>query len=470
MAGTYTIGEKKTRPGVYHRYENAGGLQTAGATNGIGAAVVRASWGPLNKVIEFEPATSVEAVFGTAGTTDLITAMFTGGLVSGFFVRAGHGGKEPSLVINTAEGEAAGTIKGAYVGARSFTATIRDNLAGDAREFFIYDGTRTFLKVTFAKGDDEVAALKEALEAATDDFILVLEEGASGALADIAQAAFTGGEDPEVTAQDYSDAFNSLEPYTYNVICIDTTAAAVKATLAAYLARIYEAGSYPMAVIAADTTKDLETRMEEAVTYNDPKVIFVLNGAVDSTGAVLEDYLVAARIGGEVASTPANQSVTHLVLSGYADLAQPLTNTQVINALKKGCLVLTKNKAGQVHIEQGINTLITPNAEQDDGWKKIRRVKTRFELMQRIDDTLENVIGKVNNDTDGRATIVAAGNSVIKTMAAEQKLQKTGGSMAEDDDNPPEGDSAWFVIAVDDIDSIEKVYLLYRFRFTAPTE
>jgi hypothetical protein len=470
MAGTYTIGEKKTRPGVYHRYENTGGLQTAGATNGIGAAVVRASWGPLNKVIEFEPATSVEAVFGTAGTTDLITAMFTGGLVSGFFVRAGHGGKEPSLVINTAEGEAAGTIKGAYVGARAFTATIRDNLAGDAREFFIYDGTRTFLKVTFAKGDDEVAALKEALEAATNDFILVLEEGASGALADIAQAAFTGGEDPEVTAQDYSDAFNSLEPYTYNVICIDTTAAAVKATLAAYLARIYEAGSYPMAVIAADTTKDLETRMEEAVTYNDPKVIFVLNGAVDSAGTVLEDYLVAARIGGEVASTPANQSVTHLVLSGYADLAQPLTNTQVINALKKGCLVLTKNKAGQVHIEQGINTLITPNAEQDDGWKKIRRVKTRFELMQRIDDTLENVIGKVNNDTDGRATIVAAGNSVIKTMAAEQKLQKTGGSMAEDDDNPPEGDSAWFVIAVDDIDSIEKVYLLYRFRFTAPTE
>lgn len=73
MAGTYTIGEKKTRPGVYHRYENAGGLQTAGATNGIGAAVVRASWGPLNKVIEFEPATSVEAVFGTAGTTDLNT-------------------------------------------------------------------------------------------------------------------------------------------------------------------------------------------------------------------------------------------------------------------------------------------------------------------------------------------------------------------------------------------------------------
>ena len=28
MAGTFTIGETKTRPGIYHRYENAGGVST----------------------------------------------------------------------------------------------------------------------------------------------------------------------------------------------------------------------------------------------------------------------------------------------------------------------------------------------------------------------------------------------------------------------------------------------------------
>lgn len=37
MAGTFTIGETKTRPGIYHRYENAGGVSIAGAINGIGA-------------------------------------------------------------------------------------------------------------------------------------------------------------------------------------------------------------------------------------------------------------------------------------------------------------------------------------------------------------------------------------------------------------------------------------------------
>ena len=153
-------------------------------------------------------------------------------------------------------------------------------------------------------------------------------------------------------------------------------------------------------------------------------------------------------------------------MSGYADLAETLTNTQIEKALLSGCIVLTKNSSGQVWIEQGINTLITPSGNEDEGWKKIRRVKTRFELMQRIGDTTDALIGKINNDTDGRAAIVAAGQSVIDTMIAEKKLAP-GSIMTEDSANPAKGDSAWFVIAVDDIDSIEKIYLTYRFRFSA---
>ena len=51
-------------------------------------------------------------------------------------------------------------------------------------------------------------------------------------------------------------------------------------------------------------------------------------------------------------------------------------------------------------------------------------------------------------------------------MIATKKLLP-GSLMMEDENNPAQGDSAWFVIAVDDIDSIEKFYLTYRFRFTA---
>ena len=57
-------------------------------------------------------------------------------------------------------------------------------------------------------------------------------------------------------------------------------------------------------------------------------------------------------------------------------------------------------------MEQGINTLVLPTAKEDEGWKKIKRVKVRFELFQRLNDTVEPLIGRINNDPDGRMFLV----------------------------------------------------------------
>lgn len=468
MAGTFTIGETKVRPGVYHRYENAGNVSLAGAINGIGAGVFQANWGPMNEVVELEPSSKVNQIFGSGKTEDLITEMFNGGITSGFFVRAGTGGTVPTITLKNAEEADAGTLQGAYVGDRAFTVTIRDSITSDERECIIYDGTTEFLKVTFAPGENEPAALQAALAAQSQDFIFLPAESAVGPLKDVLQSPFTPGTNPTATAAEYSSAFDALEAHTWNVLCVDTEDSAIHNLLASYLDRIYGAGAYPMGCVAPLTSTPLETRMTNAAAFNNEKVVYVLNSAKDATGKVYEGYRLAARIGGMVAAIASNQSLTHEVVSQMTDLVESLTNTQIINALKKGCLVLTKNESGQVWIEQGINTLITPSGEQDEGWKKIRRVKTRFELMQRVDDTTEKLIGKVDNDTDGRATIVAAGNGVIKTMIGEKKLL-TGTQMMEDANNPAQGDSAWFVFEVYDKDSVEKAYMTYRFRFAADT-
>lgn len=76
MAGTYSVGETKPRPGVYHRRYSVGGGELAGALNGVGMGIIRANWGPLNKAVAFEPSTNVNAVFGNGNTEDLITEMF----------------------------------------------------------------------------------------------------------------------------------------------------------------------------------------------------------------------------------------------------------------------------------------------------------------------------------------------------------------------------------------------------------
>ncbi len=147
---------------------------------------------------------------------------------------------------------------------------------------------------------------------------------------------------------------------------------------------------------------------------------------------------------------------------------EKLSNTEIITAEKKGCIVLTCNKAQQVWIDNAINTLITPADNQDDGWKKIRRVKTRFELIRRINTTADNLVGKVDNDTNGRATVISQMQSVGDSMREEGKL--TACVVSESGAYKSDGDSAWFDIDVIDKDSMEHIYMTYWFRFSTNEE
>ena len=471
--GTFSVGETKIRPGVYHRFENAGGVSLAGANNGIVAGLIRANWGPLNEVVSFDLTTKVRDIFGSGQTQDLIPAMMQEGASTGYFVRIGSGGTCGNVTLkdNSEAGVNVIKLSARYPGSRAFSVTIKDSLTDTAkRQCVVYDGTAIYESREFDKGTAEADALVAAF-ALSKNFVAEKLAAGSGVLAAVTQSAFTAGTNPTTDNEAYANGMAALEPYSFNVFCVDTEDRAVHALVQAFVDRLYESGSYPMAVISEKnmTGNLVDARMNTAKSYNDSKVIYALNGAKDTDGNVLEGYINAARLGGIIAAVPANQSVTHYVVSGYASLSEPLTNTQIIAALKAGCMVLSLNSAGQVWIEQGINTLITPSGEEDEGWKKIRRVKTRFELMQRIDDTIASLVGRINNDTDGRAAIVAAGNAVIQRMISEKKLLSNT-RMYEDTNNPPQGSSAWFIIAVDDIDSVEIIYLNYRFRFAATDE
>ncbi len=140
-----------------------------------------------------------------------------------------------------------------------------------------------------------------------------------------------------------------------------------------------------------------------------------------------------------IASFETNSSITHEVIERALTLTEPLTNSEIIKAIRKGCLVLTLNDDDQIWIEATISTLITPDSDMDEGWKKLRRTKCRFELMDRINSTCDKLIGKVNNDTDGRQTVIAAAQKVLNTMAGERKILASS-YVYEDPANPAEGE------------------------------
>jgi hypothetical protein len=380
--------------------------------------------------------------------------------------RVGNGGQTATITLKSSDGNAdAVTVTAKYPGAKSFTVTIREKLSDSTlKECIIYSGTTEFEKVEFAAGEGEAGALVEAL-ASSKNFKAELVSGKTASvLANVSQSEFTPGEDPNVTNGDYSNAFAQVEPYEFNTICVDTEDTAVHLLLQSFVNRIFDAGSLAQAVVAEKHTVDLETRIAHAAAFNDEKQHYVLNARINEQGTEIDGYQTAARIAGLIGSVASNSSLTHTVISGFTEILERLTNTEIINAEKKGCLVLDYNKSKQVWIDNAINTLITPADNQDDGWKKIRRVKTRFELIRRVNTTTDNLVGKVDNDTNGRSTVISQVQEVGTSMVEEGKL--TSCSVSESSTYTADGDSAWFDIDVVDKDSMEHIYLSFLFRFS----
>ena len=110
------------------------------------------------------------------------------------------------------------------------------------------------------------------------------------------------------------------------------------------------------------------------------------------------------------------------------------------------------------------HTLVNPDTDADEGWKKIKRVRVRHELFNRIDKALNPIIGKINCDDNGVNNVVRLVKGVITEMIQESKL--SDGDMYEDSENPRTNDSAYFIVRADDVDTLEKIYLAYQFRFT----
>ena len=474
MASFFIIGEKKTRPGVYFRYENWGRPPVAGVDDGKCAAVFRSNWGPLGKALVLEQSEDIAKQFGDGGengTTAVPMEQFKGGARLVYAVRLGSGGTHGVYQIEDDAGNAVVQLTLKYPGSRSLSVTIRPTLMDAGKtELLILEGTEQLESLTFSNAENSVAALLEAFEKQKSSyFVLTKLADSTEKLKTIDQAEITGGTDPTVNVAAYSAAFEVLESNRWNVMAIDTADTSIQMMMQLFLNRIYQGGKFCMGVIGEPTTIDFDTRLKHASAYNDYQMVYVGNGFTDIAGNVYEGWLAAARIAGLIAGTPSNESITHLAITGATEVTELLTNNQHERAIKAGALMFSVSAANTVWVEQGINTLVLPGTKEDLGWQKIKRVKVRFELFQRLNDTVEPLVGRINNDPDGRMTVIQVSNAVCQTMVAERKLL-AGAHVEQDENNKPEGDSAWFVVYADDIDALEKMYYCFKFRFAPDDE
>lgn len=467
MSVIYREGETKKRPGIYRRQSNIGFSTPTGGQDGICAIPIKATWGPLGQVIKNTLASDLTAHygFGTYGadyTVPAAEAMFKGGASVVYTYRMGTGGKEASKTLDGM------TVTAIYPGTLKISVEIKAKLGDDSTKQFLVYVDKTLVE-TFefaADGKAEGANLAEATK--DSNYVVVTGDAATVAVVAVAEGELAGGENPTVTNESYSTAFAALESYYYNTIALDVNDDAdmtLSLLLQSYLDTAYKLGKLGMAVVGEKSTVAFATRCTHAKAFNDEKVVY-LGGGYKEGNIDKDGVLAICYTAGVIAATPSNQGITHTVVKGATEVCKSATYAEYEEAIASGMLMLSVSTDGSIWYDSGINTLVKPDdVTQDDGWKKIRRVKARQEMIDRMDRALAPKVGKVSADTDGIADVVQSGQRVLNAMISEGKLFP-GATFTEDASNPFGGDSAWFIIQADDIDSLEKIYLHYQFRYS----
>lgn len=494
MAGTYRVGEEKVRPGVYRRYTTQNNQGVAGAMTGVFAIPVHADFGPLGTVTTHTKFDTVKELYGEGGTVKGVKNLFKGGAVKVFVYRLGTEVDTETAGVcqtlgfqdenRTGDDKTVMILKTKYPTSLSFTVNVKEKPAEKTKkQFIVYQGAvlKETLEYEVLESVDEAQILSELINKESAFFTAEKAVNEAVVFSNISVAEIQSGSNPKVTIEDYNVAFTAFEAFKWNILVPDTTDTDVLDILKVYMERVKENGAIGSCVVGGRIKNvenaaglegsnysgmTFEERLKKAKGFNSEYFIYIGSGYVDEDGNSVDDYESVTMQAGIIGSTPCSQSIVHTVVPGAVDTMEVLRNEDYIKAIENGMLMLSPSEDGQVWFDSGVNTLTSLKENQDPGWKKIRRAMTRYEMFDRIDRTITPLIGKVNCDSDGIANIVKVAKDVLNEMVRERKL-KDGADFYEDPEYPIGADCVHFIIAANDIDSLEKIYLNYQFNFTA---
>ncbi len=326
------------------------------------------------------------------------------------------------------------------------------------------------LEFVTAEDENEIENLKQALE--DSKFIngtgYPEEELTTSTVQETASQSFSGGANPVITNQSYSDAFEVLEKYRFTTLAIDTVESDVKEMAVEYVNQLYENGRYVILTLGTDSRTTLSELLKEAASYNNRNVVLVGPGYIDADNKKVEEYELAGQVAGMIASYPSNRAITNKELTGAVKLIRGYSHEDYKRAVQGGLVTLSINELDQVVIENGNTTLINPEKGIEDlGWKKIKRTKTRNEIFYDIDIELAPYVADVTPDDDGAYFVIGLISNVLNRKVADKKIAPDYAINLTTEIQEP--DSFSYEIVVYDYDSLEKIYLHYKFRYAQET-
>ena len=439
MAGGTWVSQNKKLPGVYINVKSQPAVQANVGDKGIVAIAKALSWGPLGEVQEITPGQDVTPVIGYgigSEQAQFLREMMRGSDVTPgpnkiyLYRYTGTGGVKASATA----GELTATAL--YEGTRGNDITIAVIADPDEEGYFdvqtIVDGA--------VAGTQHVNAVGDLTANAWVEF-------SGSALSATAGTALTGGVDPTVAVADDAAFLTAIEPYRFDILAYDGETTTVIDAYVAFIKRLNESVGRKCQLVIGNHPGQ-----------NSKYVISVHNGVRLADGSVLTPRQTVWWVAGAEAGALYYQSLTYAQYPTAVAAYPKLTDDQAAAAIEAGQICFIDD-FGIVKICSDINskTTVTPTEGAEFCKNRVMRV-----IMQLCNDTYEHFanhyIGKVDNTDTGRSLLRGWLVGYLNGMQANGGIQ----NFVEDDVEVLAGDSIDSVlinIAIQPVDSIEKIYM-----------
>ena len=434
MAGGIFNKQNKIRPGVYQNIKSNKLRMAENDINGVVAIALNLDFGKEQAITKIENETDIYNKLGynINDKKVLLLKEILKETNKILVYRLNNGTKATATV------EEDKIISAEYTGTKGneISVIITNNV----------EDTTKYDVITYLKGvkvDSQTISNYE--EFIDNNYITIMGEGAITNTTTINLENGTTEESNEEIS--YPKFLEALELEDYNYIAYCGTEESTKALIVSFIRRMNDQEGIRVKAVMGEYPADYE------------KITTIKNGVILEDGTELTNAQCAAYFAALSSVSDINQSNTYTQYKGAVDANPRLNNRDTEKALKAGKIVFTRRNDETVVIEQDINSLVTFTVEKNSDFSKNRVVRALDGLASDIKHIFEqSYIGKISNNVDGRNILRAAIIDNIKEKQNRGAFQ----NFVEDDVSVVEGnniDSVLINIAVQPVDSIEKIYM-----------
>lgn len=440
MPGGTWSSQNKVRPGVYIRFTSSRGLDLNVGERGVVTICEPMSWGPVGVVQTVEPGDDMRPYCGydiTAPQARFLNEIFKGTNRTSAPYRL-------YLYRPTASSSAEATVTtGVLTATAKYPGARGNDITIVITEDVDNEGSFTVSTVVDNIIQDEQTA-ETVADLVANDWV---NWSGTGALTATVGAPLTGGADGTVASSAYSTYLTAIEPYKFDVMIYDGTDTTVQDAMVAFVKRLADENGQYSQLCAANLTNP-DSRY----------VINVCSGVTLNDGTELTAAQTCWWAGGAEAGAQYNESLTYASYPGAIACSPVITNSQYIDAINDGKLVLFADD-NVVKVETDINSLVTYTTDITSVYRKNRVMRLCNTIANNVYQQFsDGYIGVVNNNDAGRAMFQSAIVGYLLDIQANEGIQNFEASDVEvlpGDDI----DAIVVNIVIQAVDSVEKIYL-----------